>query len=135
VRGHGEKAGSKRWCSARSLPESLEIDAMRLTRSRHSIPSLMIVVFVLSLMLAFSVDLRERARRKWALEAARAAYQNARNTRVIAESRAMSIRQGKWIDDATIMDLRSKVEDARADERARKAEYDRLRGRRTSLFW
>ena len=35
---------------------------MRLTRPRYTIPSLMIEVFVLSLALAFIVDLRERIR-------------------------------------------------------------------------
>ena len=107
---------------------------MQRTRPRFTIPSLMIEVFVLSLALAFIVDLRERIRRKSALQAAQAAYQTARRSRQLAESRARPMRPWTSLDDATVKEFQSELEQARADERARKAEYDRLKPDRTRLF-
>ncbi len=106
---------------------------MRLTRPRYTIPSLMIEVFVLSLALAFIVDLRERIRRKSALLAAQAAYQTARRSRELAESKAPK-RRWTALDAASVKEFQSEVEQARADERARKAEYERLKPGRRWLF-
>ncbi len=108
---------------------------MRQPHARSSVPSLIITVFVLGLMLALVVDLRERARRKAALPAARAAYQKARAARESAELSPGRVSHRRLTDDAAIQQLQLEIEHARADERARKAEYDRLRGSRTGLFW
>ena len=76
---------------------------MRLPRIRSSIPSLIITVFVLGLLLAFIVDLRERARRKVALRAAQAAYRKARSIREAAESRVAHHARWRLLGDAEIL--------------------------------
>ncbi len=132
---------------------------MRLPRIRSSVPSLIITVFVLSLLLAFIVQLRERAwrraafevfqatrpwsfgetrtvaQRRAALQAARAAYQKACVTREDAEARLEQMRQWHQSDDATIQKLQNEVVSVRANVLARKADYDRLKEIRTGLFW
>jgi hypothetical protein len=114
---------------------------MRLPWTRTSIPHLIITVFVLGMMLAFVMDIRERARRKAALPAAEAAYQQARKTRRLAEWEAARVRRRRSAESEVFpVDLddggfKAAVERAWADERAKKAEYDRLRAIRTGRFW
>jgi hypothetical protein len=119
------------------------------TRSRYTIPSYIIEVFVLSLFLAIIVNLREQIWRKTALEAAETAYQNARITRETAEefvtrklrrktATLSHIKNSRQIDhfvNSTIEELESEVEHARDDELAKMRECNRLKGIRTGLFW
>jgi hypothetical protein len=132
---------------------------MRLPRIQTSVPSLIVTIFVLSLLLMFPVAYREQARRRaafealqatrsWAfgetravarrraaLDAARAACQKARVAREDAEARLERASRWHWSSDATIQRIQSEVAHARADERARKADYDRLMEIRTGFFW
>ena len=124
----------------RAIPRTsrrVKIPTMRLPPLRTSVPSLISTVFVLCVMLAFVAELRERAeraRRKAALPAVWAAYRKAMIAREFAESTAASFGS-KWVDDAMVQEIQSQVEHARADERAKKAEYDRLRDVRPGRFW
>jgi hypothetical protein len=115
------------------IPLCVEIPTMRQPDSRPSISSLISTAFMLSVMLVFIVDLRERARRKDALPAAQAAYENARIIRRSVESTLERLHRS--VHDAEIQEIQSRVDYARAHELARKAEYDRLQGSRTGLFW
>jgi hypothetical protein len=125
----------------------------------------MIVVVIASLVLTVIVIRREQAQRTIAVNAARAAYENAKLTREVAEiavteyvegiseqirlgendtqraqdrlawSKRMSPTKTMTTKDQIVEELKSEAKRARADELARKAEYDRLKAIAARLFW
>jgi hypothetical protein len=100
---------------------------MRPPRIRTSVPSLITTIIVLALLLALVMDLRDRARKK-------AAYQQARIAREVAEQTAARLRRRKPLNDAAFQEIESELERARADERIKRADLERVLGIGSGFF-